>query len=206
MKLLLAAFLIGIVSAARLPNTYLPPGAKGVGGGQGLTTPVRPVGGVGGGGNGGGSGLGKFGENGGGGGVGNGKTGGNEESDGNVGNGDVDIPIISYENVNNGDGSYQWSYESGNGIKAREEGELKPGGEEGIQSAVGSYSYTAPDGTEIKVEYTADENGFVPILRLVETEKGDKTAMEMEEERVQHMVVETGINTRIESETGLLNP
>lgn len=39
---------------------------------------------------------------------------------------------------------------------------MKPGGEEGIQSAVGSFSYTAPDGTEIKLEYTADENGFVP--------------------------------------------
>lgn len=56
-----------------------------------------------------------------------------------------------------------FSYESGNGIKAQEEGELKPGGEEGIQSAVGSYSYTAPDGTEIKIEYKADENGFVPV-------------------------------------------
>lgn len=55
------------------------------------------------------------------------------------------------------------SYETGNGIKAQEEGELKPGGEEGIQSAVGSFSYTAPDGTEIKLEYTADENGFVPV-------------------------------------------
>lgn len=28
---------------------------------------------------------------------------------------------------------------------------------------MGSFSYTAPDGTEIKVEYTADENGFVPV-------------------------------------------
>lgn len=28
---------------------------------------------------------------------------------------------------------------------------------------MGSFSYTAPDGTEIKVSYTADENGFVPV-------------------------------------------
>lgn len=27
---------------------------------------------------------------------------------------------------------------------------------------MGSFSYTAPDGQEIKIEYTADENGFVP--------------------------------------------
>lgn len=65
--------------------------------------------------------------------------------------------------LNNNNYYYIFSYETGNGIKAQEEGELKPGGEEGIQSAVGSYSYTAPDGTEIKVEYTADENGFVPV-------------------------------------------
>ncbi|KAJ8934025.1 hypothetical protein NQ318_007474 [Aromia moschata] len=78
-------------------------------------------------------------------------------------NGEV-IPIISYENVNNGDGSYKWSYETGNGIIAEEEGELKGAGtDEEIQSAVGSFSYTAPDGTEIKLEYTADENGFVPV-------------------------------------------
>lgn len=40
---------------------------------------------------------------------------------------------------------------------------MKPGGEEGIQSASGSFSYTAPDGTNIKLEYTADENGFQPV-------------------------------------------
>ena len=65
-------------------------------------------------------------------------------------------------NVNNGDGSYMYSYETENGIKAEEQGELKPGGEEGIQSAVGSFSYTAPDGQLIELSYTADENGFVP--------------------------------------------
>ncbi|ERL91696.1 hypothetical protein D910_09023 [Dendroctonus ponderosae] len=46
---------------------------------------------------------------------------------------------------------------------ADETGELKNAGSEAeAQSAVGSFSYTAPDGTEIKIEYTADENGFVP--------------------------------------------
>ncbi|RZC41156.1 pupal cuticle protein 20-like, partial [Asbolus verrucosus] len=73
------------------------------------------------------------------------------------------IPILSYENVNNGDGSYKFSYETGNGIKVKEEGELKnAGSDDEAQSAVGSFSYTAPDGQEIKIEYTADENGFVP--------------------------------------------
>lgn len=55
------------------------------------------------------------------------------------------------------------SYETSNGIKADETGELKNAGSEAeAQSAAGSFSYTAPDGTEIKIEYTADENGFVP--------------------------------------------
>lgn len=55
------------------------------------------------------------------------------------------------------------SYETSNGIKAEETGELKNAGSEAeAQSAAGSFSYTAPDGTEIKIEYTADENGFVP--------------------------------------------
>lgn len=52
---------------------------------------------------------------------------------------------------------------TGNGIKAEEQGYLKQGVPEGPGEAVsGSYSYTAPDGQQISVSYTADENGFVP--------------------------------------------
>ena len=36
------------------------------------------------------------------------------------------IPIISQEQEVNYDGSYRWAYETGNGIKAQEEGALKP--------------------------------------------------------------------------------
>lgn len=57
----------------------------------------------------------------------------------------------------------KFSYETGNGIKAEEQGELKNAGtDDEAQSAVGSFSYTAPDGQKITIEYTADENGFVP--------------------------------------------
>lgn len=56
-----------------------------------------------------------------------------------------------------------FSYETGNGIKAEEQGYLKQDVPEGPGEAVqGSYSYTAPDGQVITVTYTADENGFVP--------------------------------------------
>ncbi|XP_044751895.1 endocuticle structural glycoprotein SgAbd-2-like isoform X2 [Coccinella septempunctata] len=143
MRLFIAVAFVAVCSAARLENTYLPPnGAAGAGGGNGLPPPYRP-------------------------GAGNGNGGRPGPSYGPPGGGaggsdDASATIISQEYENNGDGSYKYSYETSNGIKAQEDGELKPGGEEGIQSAVGSFSYTAPDGTEIKLEYTADENGFVP--------------------------------------------
>lgn len=58
-----------------------------------------------------------------------------------------------------------FSYETANEIVAQEKGYVKnygQGEENEIQTAEGSYSYTAPDGTRITVTYTADENGFVP--------------------------------------------
>ena len=63
----------------------------------------------------------------------------------------------------NPDGSYSWSYETGNGIQAQEQGELKNAGTENEgMSAQGSFSYTADDGTPIQLTYIADENGFQP--------------------------------------------
>ena len=56
------------------------------------------------------------------------------------------------------------SYETGNQIKANEEGALKNVGnpETEAMSAKGGFSYTADDGTPIEVQYIADENGFQP--------------------------------------------
>lgn len=53
-------------------------------------------------------------------------------------------------------------YETGNNIQAEEQGYLKTVGENQDQALVqqGSYSYTAPNGEVITVEYTADEFGF----------------------------------------------
>uniref|UniRef100_A0A6P7FRR1 Pupal cuticle protein 20-like n=1 Tax=Diabrotica virgifera virgifera TaxID=50390 RepID=A0A6P7FRR1_DIAVI len=74
------------------------------------------------------------------------------------------IPILRYENnPNRGDGSYNYFYETGNGIVAEERGFLKPLGPEGTQQAEGGFSYTAPDGQRISLQYTADENGFRPV-------------------------------------------
>ncbi|XP_050342277.1 endocuticle structural glycoprotein ABD-4-like [Nymphalis io] len=75
------------------------------------------------------------------------------------------IPIISFDKVQGTDGSYQTSYETGNNIHAQENGyvrNVKNSENEDIPTLVqeGSYSYTAPDGQVITVEYTADEFGF----------------------------------------------
>jgi hypothetical protein len=77
------------------------------------------------------------------------------------------IPILEYENEpHQGDGKYRFRYVTGNGITAQEEGYLNnpnaqyPDMPE--QVAIGSYSYTAPDGQQIAISYKADANGFQP--------------------------------------------
>ncbi|KAK4872684.1 hypothetical protein RN001_014713 [Aquatica leii] len=80
------------------------------------------------------------------------------------GGGGPHIPITRYENINNGDGSYRYHYETGNGISAHEEGRpTAPGPEGPAVTAQGGYSYTGPDGVQYSITYTADENGFHPV-------------------------------------------
>ncbi|KAF6212126.1 hypothetical protein GE061_012647 [Apolygus lucorum] len=73
-----------------------------------------------------------------------------------------EIPITKFINENNYDGSYSYSYETGNGISVSETGQLKNPGQKDLeaQTAQGSFSYTAPDGTPITVTWYADETGF----------------------------------------------
>ncbi|KAJ8966160.1 hypothetical protein NQ317_001109 [Molorchus minor] len=74
------------------------------------------------------------------------------------------IPIVKYENEGvNADGSYQWSYETGNGIVAQEQGQIKNAESENAAAEVqGSFQYQAPDGTPISLNYVANEEGFQP--------------------------------------------
>ncbi|CAH1155278.1 unnamed protein product [Phaedon cochleariae] len=137
MKLIILTTFVGIALGARLDSSYLPPRVGGFGGGGGGYPGGGAFGGRGGG----------FG-----GGAGGGYRGGPQ------------IPILRYDNnPNQGDGSYSYLYETGNGITAQERGFLKPGpGPEGAQQADGGFSYTAPDGQRISLTYVADENGFRP--------------------------------------------
>ncbi|KAG5317894.1 CUD1 protein, partial [Pseudoatta argentina] len=62
------------------------------------------------------------------------------------------------------EGSYSYAYETENGIAASEQGSPQPVGPKGDPAVIaqGQFQYTAPDGTPIALQYTADENGFHP--------------------------------------------
>ncbi|XP_030035556.1 endocuticle structural glycoprotein ABD-4 [Manduca sexta] len=79
---------------------------------------------------------------------------------------DETAQIISQDFDQQVDGSYRFSYETDNGIKAEETGTLKkatgPDASDVIV-AQGAFTYTAPDGTVIALNYVADdEGGFKP--------------------------------------------
>ncbi|XP_048482663.1 pupal cuticle protein 20 [Plutella xylostella] len=76
-----------------------------------------------------------------------------------------------FDNQNNGDGSYRYRYDTPTGISAHESGSPRAvaRGAAGAGAAAGAavtaeggYSYTAPDGQQISLTYTADEAGFHP--------------------------------------------
>lgn len=68
---------------------------------------------------------------------------------------DAQAQTLVQESEVNPDGSYQYRYETSNGIAAQESGV-------GGQSATGSYSFTGQDGVQYTVNYVADANGFQP--------------------------------------------
>ncbi|XP_055707881.1 endocuticle structural glycoprotein SgAbd-2-like [Phlebotomus papatasi] len=74
---------------------------------------------------------------------------------------DANAVILKHIYEPNPDGSYVYSYETSNGIRADQQGYLKnPGTQIEAQVMQGSYSYTGPDGVVYTVKYIADENGF----------------------------------------------
>lgn len=69
--------------------------------------------------------------------------------------------ILRYNNQNRGDGNYRFDYETENKISHNEVGRLENTGTNRESSVVkGDYSYVAPNGQTIAVNYIADENGF----------------------------------------------
>ncbi|XP_055387532.1 larval cuticle protein LCP-17-like [Condylostylus longicornis] len=77
-----------------------------------------------------------------------------------------DQSAVILKNINfiDVDGSYNFEYETSNGIRAQEQGHSKDlGNGETAEIADGGFSYTAPDGQIIKLQYVADETGFHPV-------------------------------------------
>ncbi|XP_047469335.1 cuticle protein CP14.6-like [Penaeus chinensis] len=70
-----------------------------------------------------------------------------------------EVAILRDDRVIEDDGRYNFDMETDNGIVVSESG--SPGAKGAINSA-GSFSYTAPDGTPIRLQFVADENGFQP--------------------------------------------
>ncbi|XP_058054055.1 cuticle protein CP14.6-like [Anopheles bellator] len=68
---------------------------------------------------------------------------------------DAQAQVLVSDSAVNPDGSYNYRYETSNGIQAQESGV-------GGQTAQGSYSYTGDDGVQYQVTYVADQNGFQP--------------------------------------------
>lgn len=72
------------------------------------------------------------------------------------------VPITSYKNDISYDGTFAYSYTTGDGQQQQAQGYLKNKGVKNLEAQVvqGSYSYTSPEGKPVSVSYIADENGF----------------------------------------------
>lgn len=72
------------------------------------------------------------------------------------------IAIVAQSSDISPDGSFSNRWESANGISFQEEGVLKNAGQKDeAESVQGSASWTAPDGTKLSLDWTADENGAI---------------------------------------------
>ncbi|KAG5898735.1 hypothetical protein JTB14_020929 [Gonioctena quinquepunctata] len=71
--------------------------------------------------------------------------------------------ILRFVNDANPDGSYQYAYETQNGISAEQQGAPRPAADQSTPVVVqGYYRFTSPEGVPVEVRYTADEFGYHP--------------------------------------------
>ena len=86
------------------------------------------------------------------------------------------IAILEEENVHPGDGTYSSSFSTENGIYRSEQGAPVPGygkdaygeSQDGYRQE-GSWSYTNGYDEEVKLTFTADENGYQPSSDVLPT-------------------------------------
>ncbi|XP_045621220.1 cuticle protein AMP1A [Procambarus clarkii] len=79
---------------------------------------------------------------------------------------DQDAETLVDEREDKGDGSFNYQFETSNGLAEERVGTI---GAEGQSNFQGSYRFTLPDGTVAEVTYVADENGFRPESPLIPT-------------------------------------
>ncbi|XP_077302472.1 uncharacterized protein LOC143922918 isoform X2 [Arctopsyche grandis] len=96
----------------------------------------------------------------------------------------------SYVDWNYGDNDFpsqfSYNYNTHTGISAFQKGTLKEINNQKVFIIRGSYQYTAPDGSPIVVNYTADENGFHPEEFKPEVaQEFDETTEELETTNLQ---------------------
>lgn len=70
------------------------------------------------------------------------------------------IPIVDQHEDVHPDGHYHYHYETGNGIKAHQDGEPKQIDKETGFVQSGGYEYKGDDGQTYSINYVADENGY----------------------------------------------
>lgn len=76
----------------------------------------------------------------------------------NYGSSYQQVPILRLDSNNNGDGTYSYAYETADGTSGQEQGDARGDG----TRAQGGFAYTSPNGQPVQLQYTADENGFIP--------------------------------------------
>ncbi|KAK8377753.1 hypothetical protein O3P69_014012 [Scylla paramamosain] len=76
------------------------------------------------------------------------------------------IEILRQETVDNGDGNFNYLFETENGIYKEVVGSPSANG---AQTMRGSYRFPLDDGTIVEVTFTADENGFLPVSDSIPT-------------------------------------
>ena len=72
------------------------------------------------------------------------------------------VPIVSLESDISPDGSFQWSYQSGDGSQQQQAGQLKQIGQNQGEIVQGNAAWTDPEGGQHQLSYVADENGYQP--------------------------------------------
>uniref|UniRef100_A0A1B6FRF9 Uncharacterized protein n=1 Tax=Cuerna arida TaxID=1464854 RepID=A0A1B6FRF9_9HEMI len=76
-----------------------------------------------------------------------------------------DATIVRYVNENTGIDGYNFEYETSDGVIRQEKGVLQNAGTDNeIMVVTGSVTWTDNEGTKHTINFTADQDGFKPVI------------------------------------------